>query len=347
MLFLWDMNESEGAYPQGGPDSHQPGALIVLEGKDAAGKSTLAKEMVRHCDAVHLHCRYRFKRQMFWYHTAVLRKAVALSATRPVVIDRHWLSEAIYASVYRGGTLWPQEGRFMDRVIQRWGGLTVVALPNPETMDAVTHDAALKHTSDGDRAVAKAYRSFYCGNAREAASYAALVSNEVKCRRDVIAYDYTEHRSPEKLKATAINVVEHARERRRQIDRCLLNPKRYNVVGNPRAKVVVYLPASEQVANRWPHHVYEGFPLQIALGLQLVGISEQLLAWVTLQEAFEYDPVIHAYSDSKAICYDRETARILFSRGIDAYVIGSHAGEDKCQFARRVVAAIATVLSQA
>ena len=73
---------------------------------------------------------------MFTYHTAILRWAVRLSHSQLVVLDRHWVSEEIYARVYRGGTPWPLSGRMMDRVIKKHAGIYVLALP--ETLEDVT-----------------------------------------------------------------------------------------------------------------------------------------------------------------------------------------------------------------
>ena len=60
------------------------------------------------------------------YHTAALHRALKLSRSRLVVIDRLWMSEAIYAEVYRKGSPWPHMGRMIDRIIRKVGGVYIL-----------------------------------------------------------------------------------------------------------------------------------------------------------------------------------------------------------------------------
>jgi nicotinamide riboside kinase len=100
--------------------------IVILDGANATGKSTLAAELARKHDGVVMHQTYRFRNKIFDYHTAVIRRAVKLSMTRLVILDRLWLSEFIYAEVYRGGTPWPLQGRFVERVLAKTRAITVV-----------------------------------------------------------------------------------------------------------------------------------------------------------------------------------------------------------------------------
>lgn len=100
--------------------------IIYLDGNEHTGKSTLAHELEQHHGAVILHQGYRFRDKIFTYHAAALRKAVQMSLTCLVVIDRLWMSEAIYGQVYRGGTKWPLQGRMFDRVLRRFAALHVI-----------------------------------------------------------------------------------------------------------------------------------------------------------------------------------------------------------------------------
>lgn len=82
--------------------------IIILEGPDASGKSTLAKKLIElnHGGTI-LHATYRFANKIPVYHGALLRKAYRLSKHQLVIIDRLHISEYIYAKVFRGGTKWP------------------------------------------------------------------------------------------------------------------------------------------------------------------------------------------------------------------------------------------------
>jgi predicted kinase len=105
-----------------------PTGIVVLEGANATGKSCLAQELVQRCNAIVMHQTYRFRDRIFDYHSAVLRRALKLAETRLVVLDRLWMSEEVYAHVYRNGTPWPHQGRMVDRVLKKASAVTVVCL---------------------------------------------------------------------------------------------------------------------------------------------------------------------------------------------------------------------------
>jgi hypothetical protein len=109
--------------------------LIILEGPDGAGKTTLARAIQKVSGASYLHCTYRLPDQMPRYHTAALMHALsgALKTDRPVILDRWWPSEYIYGDVFRGGTKFPHYGRLLDRLAIRFGALYVTCLPSDVT----------------------------------------------------------------------------------------------------------------------------------------------------------------------------------------------------------------------
>lgn len=100
--------------------------LIVIDGCDGTGKTTLAEAICKKFDGHYLHNTYRWPKKMPLYHTASLHHALKLAQSRLVVIDRLWMSEAIYADVYRGGSPWPHMGRIIDRIVRRFGGLYIL-----------------------------------------------------------------------------------------------------------------------------------------------------------------------------------------------------------------------------
>lgn len=90
--------------------------LIVLEGPDSVGKTTLAKALVDYLGASYIHLTYRFKDNMFAYHTAAIEMCLHKLKHGPVVLDRWWASELIYARAFREMSKWPMGGRLLDRV---------------------------------------------------------------------------------------------------------------------------------------------------------------------------------------------------------------------------------------
>jgi hypothetical protein len=77
--------------------------VFVIEGPDNSGKTTLCKQLVAKTNAVYLHATYKFKGRMMLYHIALMRQAIKIAETRPVVLDRWFQSELVYGNVYRNG----------------------------------------------------------------------------------------------------------------------------------------------------------------------------------------------------------------------------------------------------
>lgn len=108
--------------------------IIVLEGPDGAGKTTLAKQLCARYGGLYVHNRYHRAADIWAYHLASLRWAVRESAERLVVIDRHWISECVYARVYRSGSAYGAFARALHRVLLRYGALYVLCAPPIEVV---------------------------------------------------------------------------------------------------------------------------------------------------------------------------------------------------------------------
>jgi hypothetical protein len=103
--------------------------IIVLEGPDGVGKSSLAKELSSYLGARYIHLTYRFKDKMHIYHYAAIRLAAHLSQNQPVVMDRWWPSEIVYADVYRGGSPFIKHYFLLEHVAAKLGVTYVMCLP--------------------------------------------------------------------------------------------------------------------------------------------------------------------------------------------------------------------------
>lgn len=105
--------------------------IVILEGPDCAGKTTLANA-IRYRDSTckYIHMTYRFKERMGLYHTAALHRAIQYSILGfNVIIDRCWPSAEIYSQVFRNDNRWNNLGRRLNPLMYKYG-LTVVCLPD-------------------------------------------------------------------------------------------------------------------------------------------------------------------------------------------------------------------------
>jgi hypothetical protein len=125
------------------------------------------------------------------YHTAALHRALKLAKTRLVVIDRLWMSEAIYAEVYRGGSSWPHMGRMIDRIVRKHAGLYILTLSpegHKERFDKLKTER--EEMYDNVEAVRIRYDElFHGGFAMHDRDYAQQLSvHGMKDRHDVLGY---------------------------------------------------------------------------------------------------------------------------------------------------------------
>lgn len=103
--------------------------IIILEGQDASGKTTLANYLLKKYKGTYIHATYRFKNKMPIYHAALLRRALKLSKNQLVIIDRLFISEYIYAKVFRGGTPWPEAFKMFNSFCRELNIPIVLCVP--------------------------------------------------------------------------------------------------------------------------------------------------------------------------------------------------------------------------
>jgi hypothetical protein len=104
------------------------GRIILLEGADGSGKTTLALDLKNRFGARVMHGRV-WKKMGRW-HAGIMRRAVRLAeAGELVVLDRHWVSEHVYGPIFRGGPAYGDDvASCYDRTI-RMGGAVVLCSP--------------------------------------------------------------------------------------------------------------------------------------------------------------------------------------------------------------------------
>lgn len=104
--------------------------IIVFEGPDGCGKTSLAHAMQEYLGARYIHLTYRWKDKMHLYHYAAIRVAAHLAQHQPVLIDRWWPSEIIYAEAYRGGSKFARHFLLLEHIANHIGLVYVVCLPD-------------------------------------------------------------------------------------------------------------------------------------------------------------------------------------------------------------------------
>lgn len=118
--------------------------IIVLEGPDGAGKTSLAMALKEYLGARYIHLTYRWKDRMHLYHGAAIRYAARLAAHQPVIIDRWWPSEIVYADAYRGGSNFAKYYLLLEHIANNIGVVYVMCLPRDRER-YLTHYNKLKN----------------------------------------------------------------------------------------------------------------------------------------------------------------------------------------------------------
>ena len=115
--------------------------LILLDGPDCGGKSTLAlalKEQVERCGgrAVVRHLGKPDRGTCWEVHSQALLANIQEAFERDTVVlmDRHFMSEGVYGSIYRGGSEYPYAMRHLDRLLHRFQAVRVICSPPLEVV---------------------------------------------------------------------------------------------------------------------------------------------------------------------------------------------------------------------
>lgn len=264
--------------------------LVILDGPDGVGKTTLGKELAKRFDGHYMHLTYRHKDRMFTYHTAALHRAVKLSATKLVVIDRLWLSEICYANAYRGGSSWPLMWRMMERVIHKVGGIHVVCLP-VNTREYVEHYAHLKSTrSELFSDTLPVYLEYYHQFQR------------MKSWSHVLRFDmFTDN-----VDVTIAKIRGLITHRRETQDKHILNPANYNCLGHiDSAEFLIIGDVTnprKRRGNWWPFYDYRGSSLYLTQIFDTLGFDESKFVWANAKGSPDMASYLLDHYDLRPIC---------------------------------------------
>lgn len=128
---------------------HQYKGIIILDGPDGCGKTTLAETLQNDFGAHVIHSTWspELNKRMDTYLTETFQQALDISSRQLVVLDRLWLSELVYADVYRGGSPYHGMHEGIDLFCEGRGFKLVYCLP--ENLDSInSHFNSLKEDRD-------------------------------------------------------------------------------------------------------------------------------------------------------------------------------------------------------
>lgn len=193
--------------------------LLLLEGADSSGKSTLARYICSRYNARYLHSTAHAPGQIWRWHLAALNRALKLAETQLVVMDRLWHSEQIYGPIFRGRPGYDAAGaRVLDRILMKHAALTILCVPSDlrghEARWARDRAAGKREMFDRVREVIVAYYDLARGNVERGGDgytdQLSRYSGGLRNRFDVLVYDL-DRDTPERFTTQMLTKLERLR----------------------------------------------------------------------------------------------------------------------------------------
>lgn len=213
--------------------------ILVLEGADASGKTTLARHLVKHHSARYLHLG-PYKDVWRWHLGAYLRAQRLAAAGHLVVVDRHWPSECVCGAIYRGGSAYPIAARCFDRLWLRSAAIYILCVPSNSRRQEQDHhqrDLSRKgntYSQDRTRPVRQVIARYRQLMTRQPASFEMkdyLFQAAWRTRPDVVYYDrFTEGHDLRALTYRLLTRLSGWRTMQRSLG---LDPASPNYAGHP------------------------------------------------------------------------------------------------------------------
>jgi hypothetical protein len=239
--------------------------IIVIDGPDGVGKTTLAKELVAKLGGAYIHCGYRFTDKIDLYHSAALE--LALTHDQPVIMDRWWVSEVVYAKAFRGGTPWPWFQFMLDRAALKHG-VTYVICQDEDKERYLKHFEKLKGYRD---------EMFDCmGEIHDL--YEAWMGL-YRYHPTSLCYDY------HKPGPNAADLIAGWAYRNiAALPQFARDAKDRRFAGNPYAKTIMVGDSSNPKGRRqvWPFFDYGYSSLWITRAISGIGVMEHDLGWLNI-----------------------------------------------------------------
>jgi hypothetical protein len=308
----------------------RPRGIIVLEGADCSGKTTLANVLRRDYGARYMHG--RVFPNMWKYHTAMLRRAIRLAETELVVIDRLFLSELVYGAVFRGGPAYDVAARCFDRVMLGASAVTVLCVPIDLDRQVAMHAARADEGGErfrDVRGVIAAYADLLCGNvATHGDGYLAQLTRygDYAARDDVVRYAFDSEQGRDVTQFVTGLIRKLAHRRRRALIETIVAPDRLAGYVGVNQTVMLLTKSRESVSISWPGWVADpsferGSMLDaVNTAVHAVGMAEESLLWINFPVSLLTLAAV-TRGASRVIAWGAEAAEASARAGIKPLVV--------------------------
>ena len=247
--------------------------IIVLEGGDGTGKTTLANALVKELDAAYYHATYRFGDRMDKYHTAILHQALREAEERPVILDRWYPSELVYARAFRGKSKWPYAYRMFERVGLKHNITYVFCHPRDKQVYLQAFDELKQTREEMYDSVDRVYDLF------------GHMIHMLRYNNGLIGFDRFKQVNAT-LEEQARAIGEWAWGRAERLPKFASDPNDRRFAGNPWAPVILVGDKSNIKGrhNPWPFFEYGHSSLWITKALAEMNVPESALGWINLHD---------------------------------------------------------------
>lgn len=226
----------------------KPTGIIVLEGADCAGKTTLAQAIVEHLGGVD-GCRYFHMgatENPFQLCLDTFKAAINFSNDGISILDRSWISEPAYGITYRQGSRLAVSARCFDRLLLKHAAVTVMCVPEDTKRQLELHTkmkAERVEMYDNISKVAEWYVDLMKGCiARGGHDYGSQLQQfgDFGLRHDVLRYDMFKH-NPNNLKKPIYEILDRLSQLRALQFSPALKAEMTNFQGNAGMADIVFV----------------------------------------------------------------------------------------------------------
>jgi hypothetical protein len=275
--------------------------ITIFEGPDGGGKSTLAQEYAACTNALYIH--HGPYKQVTDGLARMFAESMlpALMGYQPVVLDRCWISEPIYADAFRQGDdrVKMERARVLERLALRGGAVLVKCLPPWAFVKNTFNSRKAEEYLDDDKQLLEVYGDYQSFEATDL---------------HVVEHDYTKHlgRAP----GLVVNDLRGHVEYQRSKNPC--HPIKVNTAGNWDAPIVIVGEDFAEHKNgdpmyQWPFGSLsnKGCSLWLSQVLYTAGISEQSLLWINADELRRHPEFLDWHGGKRFVSLGDKASRTL------------------------------------